>query len=193
MLSYSDLWCHQSTCFAGCNLLSSLNNSLSMNRIVETLLVFPRLICRLSQLGVELPAFSGHPFKQLLYILRSLYDNLCGGRCEQWQNNGGQWGFVALGSQRPTDWILFKRVWGGWPGRAATGRRWCRLYVAIKISIFRRNFLPFRRENPACSSRSLTGGSGCEEDDRLSRWSWRDLLSEVTDSIVSSCQSNLTQ
>ena len=45
-----------------------------------------------------------------LHILRCLHDNLCGGRCEQWQNNGGQWAFVFLGSQGPMDWIQFKRV-----------------------------------------------------------------------------------
>ena len=29
-----------------------------------------------------------------LHILRSPHDNLCGGHCEQWQNNGEQWVFV---------------------------------------------------------------------------------------------------
>ena len=139
------------------------------------------------------PRKRGHPFKKLLYILRCPHDNLCRGRCEQWQNNGKQWGFVALGSQGPTDWILFKRVWRGWPGRTATGRRGCPLYVAIRISIFRSDFLPFRREIPPFSSRSLTGGSGCEGGDRFSRWSWRDVLFLLTHSIVLSCQSNLTQ
>ena len=56
-------------------------------------------------------------------------------------------------------------------GRTETGRRGSVLYVAIKISIFRRDFLPFRRENRPFSSRSLTGGSGCEEGDGCSRWS----------------------
>jgi len=57
---------NQSVCLAGCKFMSSLYNSLSMNRLLETCLVFPRLICR-SQLGVELPMCSGHPFKKLVY------------------------------------------------------------------------------------------------------------------------------
>ena len=62
---------NQSTCLAGshlllsihgpsqCHGLLSLNDPLSMNRLVETCLVIPRLICG-SQLGMGLPVVNGH-------------------------------------------------------------------------------------------------------------------------------------
>ena len=61
---------NQSTCLAGshlllsihgpsqCHRLLSLNDPLSMNRLLETCLVFPRLICR-SQLGWDCPWLTG--------------------------------------------------------------------------------------------------------------------------------------
>ena len=66
---------NQSTCLAGCHMLLSIHDPsqchellslhvpLSRNRLVETCLLFPRLICR-SQLRLGLPTITGHPFKQ---------------------------------------------------------------------------------------------------------------------------------
>ena len=46
--------------------LPSSHDPLSMNRKVETCLVFPRLTAGV--VGVGLPAFSGHPVKKLVNI-----------------------------------------------------------------------------------------------------------------------------
>ena len=54
--------------------MSTLHNPLSMNRLVETSLVFPRLICR-SQMGVGLPAFSGHSFNFSIIPSLVVYDS----------------------------------------------------------------------------------------------------------------------
>ena len=91
--------------------------------------------------GYECPCLASN-YINSLYVLRCLYDKLCGGHCEQWRNNWGQWVFVLVRSQRPLDWNFSKRSEGGHLAGLHPVTR-CRLNVAVRISIFRPEFVPF--------------------------------------------------
>ena len=128
-----------------------------------------------------------------LYILRCPHDNLCGGRCEQWQNNGEQWVFVEpwiTGAARIG--CLYKdlrgKTWPDWnrfPGVAPLNISWS-CYISSRFSALS------TRESSIFLA-IFDWRLWLWEGDRFSRWSWRDVLFELTHSIVLSCQCNLTQ
>ena len=73
---------------------------------------------------VHLLVVLSHLPNELLYILRCLYDNLCGGRCEQWQNNGKQWVLVESWIREAARLDSVQKGLRGesWPGCNRTAR-----------------------------------------------------------------------
>ena len=128
-----------------------------------------------------------------LYILRCLYDNLCGGRCEQWRNNGEEWVFVCRWITGAAGFALMHKglrgdTWPDWnrfPGVAPLNISWS-CYISSRFSALS------TRESSIFLA-IFDWRLWLWEGDRFSRWSWRDVLFELTHSIVLSCHGNLAQ